>query len=66
MTFGEIKKCEHLTVKYFQVCLAKSAVFKNVPEKSGVIRVKDYMQRAVLCSDGKKGTKGKILLSCAY
>ena len=38
------------------VTLAKSEPFQVFPERSGVIRVKDYFQRAGMMSDGKEGT----------
>ena len=31
----------------------------QIPEKSGVIRVKQYTQRLAIQSDGKRGSKGK-------
>ena len=39
--------------------LAESTYDPQFPEKSGVIRVKQYEQRLVIQSDGKKGSKGK-------
>ncbi|XP_041371882.1 phosphatidylcholine transfer protein-like [Gigantopelta aegis] len=39
------------------VVLAQSEVSSSIPEKSGVIRVDDYKQSAVLTSDGEQGTK---------
>ena len=38
------------------VTLARSEPFQVFPERSGVIRVKDYFQQAGLMSDGKEGT----------
>ena len=40
------------------VCVAKSAVFPNEPEKEGIIRVDDFQQACVLQSDGKTGSRG--------
>ncbi|XP_058261052.1 phosphatidylcholine transfer protein isoform X1 [Hemibagrus wyckioides] len=37
--------------------LARSSVVSNCPEKSGVIRVKDYKQTVAMESDGAQGTK---------
>ncbi|XP_055436136.1 phosphatidylcholine transfer protein-like [Bubalus kerabau] len=39
------------------VILAESTYDPQFPEKSGVIRVKQYEQRLVIQSDGKKGSK---------
>ncbi|CAL1541798.1 unnamed protein product [Lymnaea stagnalis] len=39
------------------IVLAKSLETPTVPEKSGIVRVDDYLQSAVLCSNGKNGTK---------
>ncbi|KAI6655260.1 hypothetical protein LOD99_2548 [Oopsacas minuta] len=38
------------------VTLARSEPFQIFPERSGVIRVKDYFQKAAMMSDGKIGT----------
>lgn len=48
------------------VVLARSEATSSMPEKSGVVRVQDYIQSAALTSDGKSGTKCKysrLLLS---
>lgn len=42
------------------VCVAKSAVFPNEPEKEGIVRVDDFQQACVLQSDGKTGSRGKF------
>lgn len=39
--------------------LAQSTSDPQFPEKSGVIRVKQYKQSLVIQSDGKRGSKGK-------
>lgn len=39
--------------------LAQSTSEPQFPEKSGVIRVKQYKQSLAIQSDGKKGSKGK-------
>ena len=31
----------------------------SLPARSGVVRVDRYMQSAVMCTNGKGGTKGK-------
>lgn len=41
------------------VILAQSTSDPQFPEKSGVIRVKQYKQSLVIQSDGKRGSKGK-------
>lgn len=41
------------------VILAWSTSVLQFPEKSGVIRVKQYKQSLAIQSDGKKGSKGK-------
>ena len=41
------------------VILAQSTSEPQFPEKSGVIRVKQYKQSLAIQSDGKKGSKGK-------
>ena len=43
------------------VCVAKSAVFPNEPEKEGIIRVDDFQQACVLQSDGKTGSRAFML-----
>ena len=40
------------------VVMVKSEVFESAPEKSGVVRVKDYVQTCCMQSDGKNGSKG--------
>ena len=42
--------------------LAKPFESASVPPIKGVVRVDDFLQSAVLCSDGKGGTKGENLL----
>ncbi|XP_059142446.1 phosphatidylcholine transfer protein-like isoform X2 [Physella acuta] len=39
------------------IVLAKSIQSPDVAEKSGVVRVKDYLQSAALCTNGSSGTK---------
>ena len=46
------------------VCVAKSAVFPNEPEKEGIVRVDDFQQACVLQSDGKTGSRGKLGGGC--
>lgn len=41
------------------VVLAQSISAPQFPEKSGVIRVKQYKQSLAIESDGKKGSRGK-------
>ena len=41
------------------VILAQSTPVPQFPEKSGVIRVKQYKQSLAIQSDGKRGSKGK-------
>ena len=38
--------------------LAKSFQSPSIPEKKGVVRVDDFLQSCVLCSNGKGGTRG--------
>ena len=38
------------------VSLSKSEPFEVFPERSGIVRVKDYFQKAAMTSDGKSGT----------
>ena len=45
--------------------LAQSVQLSSVAEKSGVIRVTDYLQQCALTGDGKGGTKGKDIEQCA-
>ena len=40
------------------VVLAESNSLSKIPEKSGVVRVKEFHQSLVIQSDGKVGTKG--------
>ena len=40
------------------VILARSTTTDSIPEKSGVIRVTDYLQSMALTSNGKGGCKG--------
>lgn len=42
--------------------LAKSVTSPSIHEKSGIIRVDDYLQSVALWSDGKVGTKGCMLI----
>ena len=45
------------------VCLAKSRVFPNLPERDdGVIRVGDFQQACVMQSDGNVGARGIIII----
>ena len=56
---------EHNNKKVW-VVLARSEATSSIPEKSGVVRVQDYIQSAALTSDGKSGTKckyGRLLVS---
>lgn len=39
--------------------VSQSTSEPQIPEKSGVIRVKQYTQRLAIQSDGKRGSKGK-------
>ncbi|CAG5128286.1 unnamed protein product [Candidula unifasciata] len=39
------------------VILAKSVSSPSIPERSGIVRVDDYLQSVALWSDGKSGTK---------
>ena len=41
------------------VIVSHSTSEPQIPEKSGVIRVKQYTQRLAIQSDGKRGSKGK-------
>ena len=41
------------------VCVARSAVFPNEPEKDGIIRVDDFQQACILQSDSKTGSRGE-------
>lgn len=41
------------------VVLAQNISVPQFPEKSGVIRVKQYKQSLAIESDGKKGSRGK-------
>ncbi|KAK7092690.1 hypothetical protein V1264_008396 [Littorina saxatilis] len=43
--------------KQMWVVLARSEATPSLPERSGVVRVDDYVQCAVLSTDGKVGTK---------
>ncbi|KAH9510170.1 hypothetical protein Btru_043646 [Bulinus truncatus] len=52
----ELKVIEKEAKKIWAV-MAKSVNTPSVPEKSGIVRVDDYLQSAVLCSNGKNGTK---------
>lgn len=42
------------------VILARSAPETACPEKSGVVRVRDYQQSLALESDGGQGTRGDV------
>ncbi|KAK6994365.1 phosphatidylcholine transfer protein [Biomphalaria glabrata] len=52
----ELKIVEKNGLKIWAV-MAKSVNTPSVPERSGIVRVDDYLQSAVLCSNGKQGTK---------
>ncbi len=43
------------------IVLAKSNTLTKTPEKTGVIRVKEYHQSLIIQTDGNVGTKGKTL-----
>ena len=42
------------------VVLAESNLLTKTPERSGVIRVKEYHQSLIIQSDGVVGTKGRF------
>lgn len=42
------------------VVLAESNLLTKTPERSGVIRVKEYHQSLIIQSDGMVGTKGRF------
>lgn len=52
----ELRQVEHKGEKVW-VVLARSEATPSIPEKSGVVRVKDYIQCSALTTDGKAGTK---------
>ena len=45
--------------RHVWVILAQSREVASHEERSGVIRVKDYLQTMAITTDGKGGTKGK-------
>ncbi|XP_068923562.1 phosphatidylcholine transfer protein isoform X2 [Petaurus breviceps papuanus] len=47
----------YLNGRTIHVILAKSFSIPEIPEKDGIIRVKDYRQSLVIESDGKQGCK---------
>ncbi|KAK7477220.1 hypothetical protein BaRGS_00031531 [Batillaria attramentaria] len=52
----ELREIEHNGRKIW-VVLARSQETPSIPEKSGIVRVDDYIQSAALTSDDKVGTK---------
>ena len=46
------------------VVLSRSQPFSNCPEKSGLVRVDDFLQSCAMQSDGKVGAKGVYV--CMY
>ena len=53
-----VRESRKLTIggRHVYVTLAKSEPSQVFPERSGVIRVKDYFQQSGMMSDGKEGT----------
>ena len=45
--------------KKVHVILAENVSVPQFPERSGVVRVKQYKQKLVIESDGKEGSNGK-------
>ena len=57
----EYKEMEHNNQKVWLV-LAQATESSLQPERSGVVRVKEYISYSALTSDGKGGTKGRFIV----
>jgi hypothetical protein len=43
--------------------MTRSEKFPNIPIKKKIIRIETYLSQTVICSDGAKGLKCKLIFS---